>query len=320
VRGYTGRLPVFYHHGTPNIGRPPEPLFPASDRLGIRWVSHDRPGYGGSAPHPGRDVASAAADVAGMADALGIGQFAVLGHSGGGPHALACAVLLPERVLAAVSVSGPAPVDAAGLDWFAGFAAAGAAEARAAVEGRAALEQYLASSEYDPEMFTPADHAALEGAWSWFDSVVGPALDGDPDGMVDDLLASVASWGFDPGQITAPVLILHGDQDRMVPSSHGQWLASHRRSAELWLRPSVAASAGPDWKPLGDFAGRAIEQGGLHSPLKNSLRTRRASCRMPSRRASRTDDWLRSSIRETSHQVPSVPGSSSRREVTPSFG
>jgi pimeloyl-ACP methyl ester carboxylesterase len=107
--GNTGRLPVLYHHGTPNIGRPPEPLFPASDRLGIRWVSHDRPGYGGSTPHPGRDVASAAADVASMADALGIRQFAVLGHSGGGPHALACAALLPERVLAAVSVSGPAP-------------------------------------------------------------------------------------------------------------------------------------------------------------------------------------------------------------------
>jgi pimeloyl-ACP methyl ester carboxylesterase len=252
--GDAGRLPVFYHHGTPNIGRPPEPLFPVSDRLGIRWVSHDRPGYGGSTPHPGRDVASAAADVASMADALGIGQFAVLGHSGGGPHALACAALLPERVLAAVSVSGPAPFGAAGLDWFAGFAAAGAAEARAAVEGRAALEQCLASSEYDPEMFTPADHAALEGAWSWFGSVVGPALDGDPDGMVDDLLASVAPWGFDPGQITAPVLILHGDQDRMVPSSHGQWIASHCRPAELRLRPGdghisvlSSAPAALDW-------------------------------------------------------------------------
>jgi pimeloyl-ACP methyl ester carboxylesterase len=62
-----------------------------------------------------------AADVAAIADALGIGRFAVLGHSGGGPHALACAALLPERVIAAVSVSGPAPFDAAGLDWFAGW-------------------------------------------------------------------------------------------------------------------------------------------------------------------------------------------------------
>jgi pimeloyl-ACP methyl ester carboxylesterase len=74
---------------------------------GIRSVSHDRPGYGGSTPHPGRDVASAAADVASIADALGIDQFAVMGDSGGGPHALACAAVLPGRVLAMVCMSGP---------------------------------------------------------------------------------------------------------------------------------------------------------------------------------------------------------------------
>src|SRR5712664_2531853 len=173
--GHAGRLPVLYHHGTPNIGRPPEPLFPASDRLGIRWVSHDRPGYGGSTPHPGRDVASAAADVAGMADALGIGQFAVMGHSGGGPHALACGAIRPERVLAVVCVSGIAPFHAEGLDWFAGKAPSGAALVRAAVEGRAALVDYLASTEFDPEEFTPADHAALSGAWSWLGGVAGQA-------------------------------------------------------------------------------------------------------------------------------------------------
>ena len=57
-----GRLAVFWHHGTPNIGAPPEPLFPTAEELGIRWVSYDRPGYGGSTPSPGRDVASAASD------------------------------------------------------------------------------------------------------------------------------------------------------------------------------------------------------------------------------------------------------------------
>src|SRR5919202_1787886 len=80
------RLTVFWHHGTPNIGAPPEPLFAAADRLGIRWVSYDRPGYGGSSPLPDRNVASAAADVSSIADALGIGGFAVMGHSGGGSH------------------------------------------------------------------------------------------------------------------------------------------------------------------------------------------------------------------------------------------
>ncbi len=105
-----GRLAVFWHHGTPNIGAPPEPLFPAAARLGIRWVSYDRPEHGGSNPNPGRDVASAAAHVSSVADALGIDRFAVMGHSGGGPHALACGALLPERVLGVVSVGRASPV------------------------------------------------------------------------------------------------------------------------------------------------------------------------------------------------------------------
>jgi pimeloyl-ACP methyl ester carboxylesterase len=231
------RLAVFWHHGTPNLGAPPEPLLPAAAERGIRWVSYDRPAYGGSTPHPGRDVASAAADVSSIADALGIGRFAVMGHSGGATHALACAALLPERVLAAVCASGLAPYHAEGLDWFAGMGAGGAAELRAAAEGRAALEEHLASTEFDPELFTPADHAALAGAWSWLITVVEQAMDGGPGGMVDDDLAYVAPWGFNPGQVRPPILFLHGGQDRMVPSSHGEWLARHTRSAELWLRP-----------------------------------------------------------------------------------
>ena len=95
--GMDGRLAVLWHHGTPNLGPPPEPLFPVADQLGIRWVSYDRPGYGGSTPHPGRDLASAATDVAGIADALGIGRFAVMGHSGGSNHALASGAPLPAR-------------------------------------------------------------------------------------------------------------------------------------------------------------------------------------------------------------------------------
>ena len=109
---------------------------------GLRWVSYDRPGYGGSGPHDGRTVASAAADVAAIADALGIGRFAVFGHSGGGP-ALACAALLPERIIGAVSMSAPAPIDADGLDWYGGWSPGITAENRAATAGRAALEARL---------------------------------------------------------------------------------------------------------------------------------------------------------------------------------
>jgi pimeloyl-ACP methyl ester carboxylesterase len=165
-RGDTDRpLAIVWHHGTPNVGAPPEPLFPAAARLGIRWVSFDRPGYGGSTPHPGRDIASAAADARSVADALGIDRFAVVGHSGGGPHALACGALLPERVVGVVSIAGLAPFGAEGLDWFAGMAASGVASLRAAAEGRAAKEAHEASGvEYDPE-FTGPDLAALEGKW-----------------------------------------------------------------------------------------------------------------------------------------------------------
>jgi pimeloyl-ACP methyl ester carboxylesterase len=247
-------LAIFWHHGTPNLGEPPEPLLPAAAQRGIRWVSYDRPGYGGSTTHTGRDVASAAADVSAIADALGIRRFAVMGHSGGGAHALACGALLSERVIGAVSVSGLAPYGVEGLDWFAGMAPAGAAELRAAAGGRTALMAYLTSSEFDPEQFTPADHAALKGAWHWLGVISGRAMEGGLGGMVDDDLAYVAPWGFDPGEVSPPVLILQGGQDRIAPGSHGRWLTRHIRSAELWLRPddghiSVLSSgeAAMDW-------------------------------------------------------------------------
>src|SRR5256712_11282082 len=136
--------PIVWPHGTPNLGEPPEPLLPAAAERGIRWVSYDRPGYGGSSPHPGRDVASAASDVSAIADALGIARFAVMVE----------------------------------LDCFAGLGAAGAAELRAASEGRTALEIYLAATEIDPEIFRPADEPALNVAWAW----LGKRTRGPPSG------------------------------------------------------------------------------------------------------------------------------------------
>jgi len=231
------RLPVFWLHGTPQIGAPPAPLFPAAAEHGVRWVSYDRPGYGGSSPVPDRDVASGAADVAVIADALGLDRFAVLGQSGGGPYALACAALLPHRVIGAVSMSGRAPYPADGLDWLAGMRPGSAAELNATLAGREALEALLASDDdFDPEMFTPADRAALAGDWKWIGSVVGPALEQGTGGLIDDALASVRPWGFDPAAITTPVLLVHGTADRVMPSAHSEWLARRiGASAELVL-------------------------------------------------------------------------------------
>lgn len=231
-------LAVFWLHGTPNIGQPPAPLFADADRLGIRWIGYDRPGYGGSTAREGRDVASAASDVASIADLLGIQGFAVVGHSGGGPHALACSALLPGRVLAAVSIAGLAPYSADGIDWFAGMHPSGEAGLRAALAGRAAKAAHEASSpEFDPTLFTDADWAALSGPWAWFDSVVGPGMAKGPDALVDDDLAYVMPWGFDCAQLSGPLLLLHGGQDRIVPAAHGEWLARHCPPAELWRPP-----------------------------------------------------------------------------------
>jgi pimeloyl-ACP methyl ester carboxylesterase len=116
---------LFWHNGSPHSGELLPPVIEAARARGIRVVSYARPSYGGSSPNPGRNVASAAGDVAAIADALGIGQFAVMGASGGGPHALACAALLPDQVFAAVTLAGVAPFTDE-FDWFGGMASPGA--------------------------------------------------------------------------------------------------------------------------------------------------------------------------------------------------
>jgi pimeloyl-ACP methyl ester carboxylesterase len=237
--GGSDELVLMWHGGTPNTGAPPEPLFDVANSLRIRWIGYDRPSYRGSSPHRGATVASAAADAAQVADHLQIGRFAVLGSSGGGPRALACAALLPDRVPAAVTISSPAPWPAAGLDYFAGMSGGPTRELRAAAQGRSELEQVLAENEFDPESFIAADYAALDGSWSWFGGIVQAATVNGPDGMIEDDLGTMSPWGFDPEVIMAPALIMHGTDDRMVPSSHAEWLAAHCPGAELRLVPGA---------------------------------------------------------------------------------
>jgi pimeloyl-ACP methyl ester carboxylesterase len=227
-------LAVFWHHGSPQTGALYEPLLSAAAERGIRLLSYGRPSYGGSSPRPGRDVASAAADVAQIADAFGIGRFAVMGASGGGPHALACAALLRERVTGVVCLAGIAPLTEE-FDWFAGMASDGAL--RAAIAGREARARYALSDEFDPDSFTSADWAALSGAWSALGADVGRANEAGPDGLIDDDVAVVSPWGFDLAQITMPVLLVQGGQDRVIPPTHAEWLLRSCQRSELWLRP-----------------------------------------------------------------------------------
>lgn len=223
---------IYWHAGTPQTGLPP---LEAVSRTDIRWIAHDRPGYGGSTVRPGRTVADAATDAAAVLDELGITRCAVLGSSGGGPPALACGALLPERVVGVACLASLAPFGADGLDWFAGFASSGDAELHAATRGADALRAHLAASgDEPPDWLGDKDIAMFSGPlgpWLIRSSTEGMAK--GVDGFVDDDVASVSPWGFDPADIDVPVLLLHGDDDHGVPFAHGEWLAGRCPSAQL---------------------------------------------------------------------------------------
>ncbi|MEU5692970.1 alpha/beta hydrolase [Actinosynnema sp. NPDC020468] len=224
-----GERVLVWHHGSPQTGALLDPVVRACAERGVRLISYGRPGYGGSTPDPGRVVASAADDVARVADALGVDRFAVMGASGGGPHALACAAALPDRVVGAVCLAGVGPYTEE-FDWFAGMAAPGAL--RAAVAGeRAAFEE-----EFDPESFTGADWAALAGEWRCLGEDAQRAGEDGDEGEVADDEAFVRPWGFDLADVTGRVLLVQGDEDRVVPPSHAAWQHARLPASDLLVR------------------------------------------------------------------------------------
>ncbi len=229
-----GPLTLVWHHGSPQTGALLAPLLAAAGRRQIRLLSWDRPSYGGSTPQPGRSVAAAAADMGEIADALEVQRFAVMGASGGGPHALACAGLLPDRVVGAVTLASPAPFTEV-FDWYAGMIAPGSLHA--AAEGREARARYAETEVFDPSSFTMADWAAIQGTWSSLAADAAQAGRASPDGMIDDDIAFVHPWGVELDRIRAPVLLVQGGEDRVVPRSHTDWLLRQIVTAELWLRP-----------------------------------------------------------------------------------
>src|ERR1039457_2823021 len=135
VYGDPDGRPVFLLHGTPGSRLGPHPRAAVLHRLGVQLISFDRPGYGESDRLAGRQGGAAAADVLTIADAHGLEKFSVVGRSGGGPHALACAALLPERTTKAAVLVGLAPHGAEGLDWFDGMAQSNVTEYTAAANG-----------------------------------------------------------------------------------------------------------------------------------------------------------------------------------------
>jgi pimeloyl-ACP methyl ester carboxylesterase len=236
----TGR-PVLVHNGTPNSRL----LFDAdvvrAERQGIRLISYDRPGYGGSTRQPGRTVADCAEDVRAIAAALELERLAVWGISGGGPHAIACAALLPDLVPAVAVLASSAPWKADGLDYFDGMGEMNVEDIRLLfddpVAARAKCEsdrvEMLATSpdelvEYLSTLLTPTDAAVLTGELAqYLVDAVRSGLAPGSDGWWDDNVAELSPWGFALDSIRTPVLLRHGRQDRFVPFAHGEWLARH---------------------------------------------------------------------------------------------
>jgi pimeloyl-ACP methyl ester carboxylesterase len=232
---------VVAHHGTPGSPLALDVQIGAAADRGLRLLTYARPGYAGSDRDEGRSVASCAADVACVLDALGVDTCVTAGWSGGGPHALACAALLPDRVRAAATIAGVAPHDAEGLEWSAGMGRENLDEFGLARRGPGPLLAFLQDAGQGlmrttgPELagalgdlVDDVDRAALTGPTA--DDVAAQFRDGLRGGVLgwlDDDLAFVRPWGIDVAAIRIPVTIWQGGHDRMVPGPHGPWLAEH---------------------------------------------------------------------------------------------
>jgi pimeloyl-ACP methyl ester carboxylesterase len=241
--------PVLVHGGTPNSRHIFAPAAADAAARGLRLIGYDRPGYGGSTPQPGRAVADCAADVRAICADLGIGRLALWGISGGGPHLLACAALLPGLVTAAASLASLAPSDADGLDWFDGMGQDNADDfklhqtdseaARAKLETE--REETMAASGEDlagllKTLLTPVDAAALTGEFAEYLAWTGrEGLAPGSQGWWDDGEAFGRPWGFELSAIEVPVLLMHGRQDQFVPFGHGRWLAERIPGVEARL-------------------------------------------------------------------------------------
>ncbi len=243
---------LLFHGGTPSAAVPGLPFEGAALALGLRLVTYSRPGYGGSTPWPAPAevvIADDAQDAAAVLDALGHDEFVTLGWSGGGPRALACAALLPERCRAATVFAGVAPYGASGLDFLAGMGPENVRDMTAALAGVEVLrplieEQVAGMREVTPDQIAASfgglvdevDASAMTGEIAQFlaTSMHAAARQGSA-GFLDDSMAMMRPWGFDVRDIEIPVSVWQGRHDLMVPFAHGVWLAEHVPGARRHL-------------------------------------------------------------------------------------
>ncbi len=245
-----GERVVVAHLGTPNGGVLYGPWVEDAAGRGLTLVTYDRPGYGGSSRKAGRMVADCVEDIRAISRALGFERCAVWGFSGGGPHALACAALLPGLVAAAASIGSLAPADAPEFDYLDGMVG----ENREDIElFRSDRELWEQRSRSDREVLLGMSAADLAEAWSpgisagdgellgtpfgaWLHRAMRAGIEPSADGWIDDGIAFNIPWGIDPATIAVPVKVWHGVDDRFVPAGHGRWLAQHVPGAEVDIR------------------------------------------------------------------------------------
>jgi pimeloyl-ACP methyl ester carboxylesterase len=254
VSGPKDGLPLVFHHGTPGSAAALHFLERAAHARDLRLVSFSRPGYGSSTRLPGRSVADVVPDVAAILKHLGITRCVTAGWSGGGPHALATAARMPERVAAALVIAGVAPYGTGGLpgpDFLAGMGEQNVEEFTLAVDGEPALRPWLEPQGAglrtpDPAglikglatLLPPSDLAVLtEGLADDLAMNMAVGLDRGVDGWLDDDLAFTKPWGFEFDELRVPTSLWQGTDDLMVPSAHGQWLAVHVPDVRAHLLP-----------------------------------------------------------------------------------
>jgi pimeloyl-ACP methyl ester carboxylesterase len=239
-----GRV-VFGHTGTPSGGRVFRDSVATGAERELQHVTYARPGYGDSDRRAGRSVADCVEDVRAIVDELGVDRFHTMGSSGGCPHALATAALLPDRVISAATVVGVAPHDADGLDWSAGMGRENIEEIGLAEQGEDALRPYLEREAEEMLRATPeelyrvlgdlvsdVDRQVLTGSYAeHMHESMRRAVKRGVWGWLDDDLAFVRPWGFDLDAIEVPVTVWYGGRDRFVPRTHGDWLAGSIPSA-----------------------------------------------------------------------------------------